>query len=40
MFGWILKTEWDIDRVIRYYAAKHAAKRARVLGSVPVKICA
>jgi hypothetical protein len=24
VFGWILKTDWDIDRVIELYTKKHA----------------
>jgi len=23
MFGWILKTDWDIDRMMRWYASRH-----------------
>ncbi len=28
MFGWILKTDWDINRVMRWYSRRHVRPRA------------
>ncbi len=35
MFGWILKTDWDISEAMRWSAAR---RRHRIMKAVPVRL--